>query len=128
MATKEKTYSYSRGLDAAADQDFMQGAAYGRVKLGRKYIFWKKGFRWYTVEITHVQRAYRRVEAVDTKMCCGNVNFDIQKLMLCLDDGAVLELLIGEGTLREAEGLYRDLQAAHPEIEYGKPQENNQKQ
>lgn len=122
MAANEKKFIYNRGFDTTTDQDFTQGAAYGKVKLGRDHIFWKRGFRWYTAGIARVKRAYRRVEAVDTKMCCGNVNFDIQKLVLQLDDGEALELLIGEGTLREAESLYRDLQAAHPKIQYGKPQ------
>lgn len=123
MSANEKKYIYSRGGNAAADQDFAQGAPYGKVKLGREYVFWKKGLRWYGAELGQVQRAYRRVEAVDTKMCCGNVNFDIQKLVLQMKDSAVLELLIGEGTRREAETLYQDLQSAHPEFQYGKPQE-----
>lgn len=122
MRANEKKYIYSRGGDAAADQDFARGAAYGKVKLGREYIFWKRGLRWYGVKLSQVERVYRRVEAVDTKMCCGNVNFDIQKLVLQTDDGEALELLVGEGTLREAESLYRDLQTAYPELQYGKPQ------
>ena len=116
-----KTYSYRKGDSPDIDQEYRQASAYGAIKKGENHIFWKKGFRWYLVDISRIQRAYRRIDAVDTKMCCGNVNFDIQKLILILEDQSHLELLIGEGKLREAEALYLRLQEQYPQIQYGKP-------
>lgn len=121
MGNQLKEYIYRKGDSPEKDQEFLQAAPYGGVKAGEKYMFWKKGFRWYVVEMDRVQRIYRRVEVVDTKMCCGNVNFDIQKLIFLLEDQSSLELLIGEGMLKEAEILYRELQERYPQIQYGKP-------
>lgn len=123
MGAEKETYIYHRGENPETDQEYEQAPFYGKVKLGKQHIFWKKGFRKYAVDLEKVQRAYRRVEAVDTKMCCGNVNFDIQKLVLLLKDGTQLELLIGEGTLKEAEGLYQALQDQNPQLQYGKQRE-----
>lgn len=121
MERQLKKYSYRKGALPEQDQEFQQASAYGAVRLGERYVFWKRGFRWYLVELGEVSRAYRRVEAVDTKMCCGNVNFDIQKLVLLLEDGSSLELLIGEGMPREAEALFQEMRGRCPGIQYGKP-------
>ena len=77
-----KNYLYTRGVNEVLDQEFEQGIAKGKVKLGENTIFWKKGLRWYGVKIEQVERIYRRVEEVKSKLCCGSANFDIQKLML----------------------------------------------
>lgn len=121
MLNKLNLYSYEYGSNKEADSEFDEASVFGKVKMGQRYIFWKRGLRWSFVEIAKVQRAYRRIEAVKSKMCCGNVNFDIQKLVLLLKDGACLELLIGEGTPKEAEALYRKLSSENPQIQYGKP-------
>ncbi|MDO5344562.1 MAG: hypothetical protein Q4E91_02325 [Lachnospiraceae bacterium] len=123
MDTKKEGDVFRRGQNAGMDQEFGQGAPYGKVKIGQEHIFWKKGLRWYQVEVSRIRRAYRRVEAVDTKMCCGNANFDIQKLILVLDDDTRLELLIGDGMPREGEALYQEMKNRYPQLQYGKPQE-----
>lgn len=114
------TFIYRKQENTQTDMDFKNASPYGKVKLGDQFIFWKKGLRWNAAGIDEVTRAFRRIEGVDTKMCCGNVNFDIQKLVLVSEDGSELELLIGEGTPREAEALYLDLQKRRPGIAYGK--------
>ena len=113
-------YVYRKKEDAHADQEFAQASQYGKVKIGKDLIFWKKGLKWNVTDLDGVTRAFRRIEAVDAKMCCGNVNFDVQKLVLVRKDGEELELLIGEGTVREADALYQRLQESRPEITYGK--------
>lgn len=114
------TAVYRRGECQETDQEFKEAPFYGKVKIGCRHIFWKKGFRWSMAELEKVQRAYRRIEAVDSKMCCGNVNFDIQKLVLILKDNTEIEILIGEGMPREAEALYEKMKTEYPQISYGK--------
>ena len=116
----EKNYTYKKQQNELLDQEFQNADQYGKVKQADQVIFWKKGFRWSCVEISEIKRAFRRIEAVDAKMCCGNVNFDIQKLVLILKDDTELELLIGEGTLREAENLFEKLKARNTDIQFGK--------
>lgn len=119
--TGRNTFGYRRGEDGNVDREFKMASGYGKVKLGQEYIFWKKGFTWSMLELSSIKRIYRKIEGVDTKMCCGNVNFDIQKLVFLLRDGNGFEVLIGEGMLKEADALYRKLKDEHPEIQYGKP-------
>lgn len=115
-----KDYTYKKGQNEFLDLEFKTSAEYGKVKIADKTIFWKKGLKWYCVSLSSVKRAFRRVEAVNTKMCCGNVNFDIQKLILILEDDTELELLIGEGTVREAEVLFEKLKEKDSKIQFGK--------
>lgn len=120
MGVNRKEYIYARGSNPAADQSYDEANTYGKVKLGGDWIFWKEGLRQCALQLTGVQRAYRRVEEVPAKLCCGRTNFDVQSLVLVLSDGNELSLKIGEGTQREAEALFAALKQAHPELEYGK--------
>lgn len=115
-----KPFLYKKKADAALDAQFSDAISYGRVKLGRSVIFWELGFRWYAVSIARVHRVDRRVEDTLTKVGCRSAVMDIQKLILELDDGFVLELQVGEGNREETEALFLRLQAEHPELQYGK--------
>lgn len=125
MKSNGNEYRYIRGEDAALDQAFDSAAAYGKVRLGKEALFWKSGLRWYTLALSRVRRAYRRVEIVNGRLCCGGASFDIQSLVLVLDDGSSREIVIGDNEIgdslkRKAERLLRDMQEAHPELQYGK--------
>ena len=120
-----KQYAYLRGKDAALDASFNSGKLYGKVKLGDSAVFWKSGLRWCAVPLSRVRRAYRQVEPVYGKLCCGTAGFDIHRLILILTDGQTLELHIGDNELGDqvklqAQRLFQALQDAHPEIQYGK--------
>ena len=115
-----KQFLYKKKTDPTLDEAFRTAAVFGRLRLGSGVVFWELGFRWYAVPIARVRRAYRRVEDALTKVGCRTAVMDIQKLMLELDDGFVLELQVGEGNREEAEALYDRLRAEHPEIQYGK--------
>ena len=112
--------TYKSNLSPSVTHDFENADQYGKVKLGTDYLFWKKSFSWQYVPITDIKRVYRRVEAVDTKVCCCNVNFDIQKLIVELKDETVCELLIGEGIASEAEALFSSFKKQRPELSFGK--------
>lgn len=121
MRTNWKPYLYVKKKDPARDADFEAGVSYGRLKLGTNTVFWELGFRWYAVELARVRRVYRRVEETLMQVGCRPGVKGIQKLMLVLDDGSTLALQIGEGDREDvAEALYASLQAAHPELQYGK--------
>lgn len=120
-----KTYRYIKGADAALDQDFDGSSAYGRIRLGESAIFWKIAFHWYALPLNQVQQAYRRVENVYGKLCCGGSSYDIQSIVLVLRDGTELELLIGHNEIgnaikNEAERLLQAMQETHPEVQFGR--------
>lgn len=115
-----KGYLYTKGTDPAADGDFASAKAFGKVRPGEQYIFWKSGFRWYQLPLEKVQRIYRRVEPVYGKLCCGGKSFIIEWLVLVLHDGSELVIHIGDDMNKQAEALMIHLKDAHPEIAYGK--------
>ena len=118
MRTNWKPYLFDKKKD---DGDFANGVAYGRVRLGNARIYWELGFRWYGVEISRIERVYRRVEDTLMQVGCRPGVQGIQKLVLILTDGTKLELQIGEGNKETvSEGLYLALQLAHPYLKYGK--------
>ena len=121
MKANLKDYIYYKNTDAALDVEFNSAKPFGRAKLGEGHIFWKKGLKWYCADFSQCVRVFRRIAEVNTRVCCGNTNFDIQMLVLVMFDGSELEVLVGDSLLRhEAEALYAELQSAHPELHYGK--------
>lgn len=115
-----KKFYYNRGVNDKLDREFEQAISIECVKLGVHHIFWKKNFHWYVVAVESIERAYRRVEEVKSKVCCGPANFDIEKLMLVLKDGELMEIRIGDGVKQAAELLYSELRRQHPQLQYGK--------
>lgn len=113
-----KQYLYTKGT--AADSDFSVAPAFGKIRVGSSHLFWKSGFRWYSIPLTDLRRIYRRVEQVFGRLCCGGRNFVIEWLVLVLSDGRELVLHIGDDVKKDAEALMEHLQSAHPQIQYGK--------
>lgn len=121
MTANLSQYLYKPGTDPELDEQFSRAAVYGRIRLGHSALFWKAFLRWYTVPLDRVRRAFRRVEEVHGKMCCGGHYFRIERLVLVLTDGHELELYIGDDVAEKAQALFQTLRDTHPRIQYGKP-------
>ena len=117
----EKQMRYTKGNDAALDQEFQSAVPYSKVKLGKTTLFWRFGLRWYQIPLNQVQRIFRRVEPVYGKLCCGGNSFIMEKLVLILKDGTELELYIGDDMEKKAAALLDFLKEGHSEIAFGKP-------
>ncbi len=118
-----KDWKYIRGISPDKDEDFASAKPYGNARLGSDSLFWKKGLKWYCVDFSQTVRVFRRVAEVNSRVCFGNSNFDIQMLVFITYDGKELEAIIGDSLLRhEAEALYDMIKSAHPELHYGKPE------
>lgn len=120
MRVYPKEYLYTGGKDAALDAAFETARLCGKVKLGKDALFFKVGFKWYAVPFSHVRRIFRRVDMVYGKICCGGRTYDVQLLVLVLADKREVEIHIGDDMSAQAEALYADIQAAQPQLEYGK--------
>jgi len=120
MAVNWKQYAYSKGTDAGLDADFAQAKAFGKVKPGKRAIFWKSGLRWCMLPVTEIQRIFRRMEPVYGKLCCGGRSYMIEHLVLVRKSGEELQLRIGDDVKKEAEALLQTLQELHPNLQYGK--------
>lgn len=120
MAVNIKPYLFTKGTNPALDAEFSAAPAFSKVRPGQTVLFWKSGFRWYHIPFAHVERIFRRVEHVFGRLCCGGRNFDIEYLVLLLNDETELVIHIGDDVKRQAEALLRHLKEAHPELQYGK--------
>lgn len=120
MLQNLKEYLYTRDRDGALDAQFQSAAPYGKVKLGSTALFWKNAMKWYVIDLGRVRRAWRQVEFVYGKLCCGGRSYDIQRLVLELDGGKNLEIHIGDDCKTQAAALLDAMQRACPEIQYGK--------
>ena len=120
MKIDMKEFAYNKGNSSEQDVAFEKSVSYGNVRLAENFIFWKNGLRRCVVSISDAERVYRRVEEARSKVCCGNANFDTEKLMVVLKNGSLLEMRIGDGMQKEAVALYEALKTAHPELKYGK--------
>ena len=115
-----KPYLYTKGTDAVLDGEFSSAPAFSKIRVGSRHLFWKSGFRWYSIPLTDLRRIYRRVEQVVGRLCCGGRTYVIEWLVLVLADGSELVVHIGDEVRKKAEDLMEHLQSAHPQIQYGK--------
>ena len=120
MGNKVKQYAYAKGTDAVLDEDFSAAEVFGKVRAGKKAIFWRSGLRWCAVPEAYIQRIFRRREAVIRKGCCGGKSFFIERLVLLLCNGEEIEIHIGDDIPKDAEALLVQLKKLHPELQYGK--------
>lgn len=120
MRVYPKEYLYTGGKDAALDAAFATALPCGKVKLCRDTLFFKVGFKWYAVPFSQVRRVFRRVDMVYGKLCAGGRTYDVQMLVLVLADRREMEIHIGDNMSAQAEALYAQIQAAQPQLEYGK--------
>lgn len=100
--------------------EYDSAPACGKVRLGENRLFWKSGLRIYAVEIRTIRRAYRQVEHVYGKLCLGGRSYDIQRLVLCLEDGTQMTIHIGDDAKSAAVELMETIARRFPHIAIGK--------
>ncbi len=115
-----KSYRYEKGKDPALDAEFANTQAFGKVRPGETELFWKSGLRWYHIPYAKTHRIFRRIQAVVGRLCAGGRNFDIEYLVLLLEDDQELEIHIGDDEKKKAEALLEHLKQVRPEIPYGR--------
>lgn len=112
---------YKKGTDIIADRDFKETGAYGKVKAGNEFLFWKEILNWNYVPFNEIERVYRRVEDVSSRTGCCSNDFSVHTLVMVKKDGSIIEAKIGEGLYRhEPEKLIEEIRDMHPEILIGK--------
>ena len=109
--------------DAAAQDalqsEFKAAREIGRVRLGELHLFCRTGMKTYYIPYHDVRRCFRRVQLIPAKMCCGRGDFEIENLVVCGDDGELIQVQL-PGT-KAAVILLDELRERIPEAEFGKP-------
>lgn len=104
----------------APGAEYDEATVYGRIRLGTARLFWRSAMRRYAVEMAKVRRAYRQIEHVYGKLCCGGKNYDIHRLVLVLEDGTSLTIHVGDDEKTAAEKLLAAIGEKFPRIAIGK--------
>lgn len=112
---------YKKGVDEAADRDFAETGAYGKIKAGHEFLFWKELISWNYIPFSEIERIYRRIEDVSCRTGCCSNDFSVHTLIVIRKDGNIIEAKIGEGLYRqEPEKLIEEIREMHPDILIGK--------
>lgn len=75
--------------------DFNVARVVGNIRYGRHYMFYQNMLKWLYVDYTEIIWAYRRLEDVKSKFCCGTAGFEVHSLMLVTKDGKRLGIPVG---------------------------------
>ena len=78
--------------DAVLNSDYAAGRAIGNVQLGNTCLFFKVKRKVYYIPYADITRVFRRVQLVQTKMCCGKGNLEVENLVVCTEAGEAAQI------------------------------------
>ena len=105
--------------DAALKSDYDAGRSVGNVQLGNAYLFFKEKRKLYYIAYAEMTRVFRRVMLVQTKMCCGKGNLEVEYLVVCTEAGEVAQIQLAGA--RAGVILLEELPKRAPHVQVGKP-------
>ena len=108
---------------AALQAEYASGRVIGNVNLGAEFLFFKEKRKVYYIPYADMTRCFRRVLLVQTKMCCGKGNLEVENLVVCSEKGEVAQIqLPGE---RAGKVLLEEIVKMAPHVQIGRVKENN---
>lgn len=103
------------------DSEYKAGREIGVATLGDTCLFLKVKRKVHYIPYANLHRAFRRVELVQAKMCCGKGNFQVENLVICGPDDVELAQVKLPGT-RAGIIMLEELEKRVPHIQIGKPE------
>lgn len=108
---------------AALQAEYASGRVIGNVHLGAEFLFFKEKRKVYYIPYADMTRCFRRVLLVQTKMCCGKGNLEVENLVVCSEKGEAAQIqLPGE---RAGKILLEEIVKIAPHVQIGRAKENN---
>ena len=92
--------------------EFGKARAFGVVRAGETCLFFRSGLKEYFVPYHAIGRCFRRVQMVPARMCCGKGEFQIENLVVCVEEKEVAQIQL-PGT-RAAQALIEELKTKIP--------------
>lgn len=99
------------------EKDFEEANKIGRYAVGELAVYCPKMFKQVYIPIQDIIWAYRRLESVEGKLCCGKANFEIHKVILVTAKKQRFELA-GMG-LEQAKEILAALEQKNAAIDIG---------
>lgn len=116
-----KFYPVTTTQNNAAVLQAEYGAArtIGNIRLSKAYLFFKEKRKQYYIPYEDITRCFRRVLLVQTKMCCGKGNLEVENLVICGENGELAQIqLPGE---RAGKIALEEIARLAPHVQIGKP-------
>ncbi len=114
------TQSVSDGVLSA---EYAAGRGIGAVTLGDTCLFFKEKRKIYYIPYKDITRAFRRVQLVQTKMCCGKGNLEVENLVICGAEEREIAQIQLPGA-RAGKIMLEELAARAAHMQIGKKKEN----
>ena len=120
-----KYYQLTAAVDEAIlEAEYKAGREIGPVTLGETCLFFKVKRKVSYIPYADITRAFRRVQLVGMKMCCGKGDLEVENVVICgtAADGGEQELaMIQLPGARAGVILLEELEKKVPGIQIGKP-------
>ena len=100
--------------------EYKTGREIGNVTLGETCLFFKVRLKVSYIPYVDIHRAFRRVQLVQTKMCCGKGDLQIENLVICGQDEKELIQVQLPGA-RAGVIMLEELEKHGQHIQIGKP-------
>lgn len=108
-------------------QEYKDARAIGVIRIGEEMLYFRVKTRVYYVPYADIKHAFRRVNLVAARMCCGKGDFRIENLVIG-DAESELAVIQLPGT-RAAQELMKVLKEKMPECDFSAPhREENQEE
>lgn len=109
--------------ESVLQAEYAAGRAIGNVRLGNETLYFKEKRKIYYIPYAEITRCFRRVLLVQTKMCCGKGNLEVENLVICGESGELAQVqLPGE---RAGKILLEEIGRLASHVQIGRPKENN---
>ncbi|MBR5474494.1 MAG: hypothetical protein IKU83_03680 [Lachnospiraceae bacterium] len=105
----------------ALKAEYKAGRAIGKVQLGTERLFFKDGLKVYYIPYKEIRRAFRRVLLVQTKMCCGKGDLEVENFVICGDAGELAQIQLPGA--RAGKVLLEEIARLAPHVQIGRPKE-----
>ena len=105
---------------AALQAEYASGRVIGNVNLGAEFLFFKEKRKVYYIPYADMTRCFRRVLLVQTKMCCGKGNLELENLVICGNGDVELAQIQLPGK-RAAQELMKELKFRMPNGNFSVP-------
>ena len=103
--------------------ELRSGRGIGPVTMGDQYLLFKEKRKQYYIPYADITRAFRRIQMVQTKMCCGKGNLEVENLVLCTgEDVEVVQIQLPGA--RAGKIVLEELTQRAPHVQIGKKKEN----
>jgi len=102
----------------ALSEEYKAAHQIGKVFLGTNTFFIKKGFKVYYIGFSEIHRAFRRVKAVPTRICCGKGEIRLEYIVLCDKKNEIAEIYLPDE--RASTAIINELQQKSPSTKIGK--------